>query len=145
MAANRHPRKHLRCCYHSFEEYPPGGTRCLRGVSSFFSLLPSMYPSPVTGLPAAADRGVLGSEVLGDPLEMELWDGVEAPSLKSTGLRSSSASSPIENVDGAYFLLLTNLSSDDENPKISDEPPPGGFSTFRLPHPTRSSSTWRYV
>jgi len=136
-------------CYHNLEENPPGGTRCLRGVSSFFSLPPSRYPSPVTGLPAAAtDRGVLGSELLGDPFEMELWDGVEAPSFRSIGLRSSSTSSPMANWDGAYFLLLAaNLSSDadDENPKISEEPPPGGFSTFRLPHPTRSSSTWRYV
>ena len=30
------------------------------------------------------DRGVLGSELLGDPLDVDVCDGVEAPSLEST-------------------------------------------------------------
>jgi len=85
------------------------------------------------------DRGVLGSEVLGDPLVVEVCeDVVEAPSIESTDdLRCGSAvatssSFPRENCEENCFLFPPLLFDPAASvvPKISLDPPPGGFNTL---------------
>lgn len=81
------------------------------------------------------DRGVLGSELLGDPLDVDVCDGVEAPSLESIDdvLRAtSSAKSPPMGKCELYFFDAAGFmsNSDELVPKMSLDPPPGGFKTL---------------
>ena len=81
------------------------------------------------------ERGVFGSELFGDPFEVDVCDGVEAPSLESIDealrVTSSAKSSPIEKCE-LYFLGLIGLLSLSAElvPKMSLDPPPGGLSTL---------------
>lgn len=80
---------------------------------------------------------MFGSELFGDPFEVDVCDGVEAPSFESIDdvlrVTSSAKSVPIWKWD-AYFLVLVGLLSisDELVPKMSLDPPPGGLRTLLI-------------
>lgn len=80
---------------------------------------------------------MLGSELLGDPLDVEVWDGVEAPSLESTDevfTPKSLKSPPNPEPDpkwSEWLDLVPAAGLLSAVPKMSLDPPPGGFNTLK--------------